>query len=52
MANALKFDVTSALLSSNNPAVIYFTERDLFNKNMLLDKSSGRIARLFKWFFC
>ncbi|XHH07675.1 MAG: prenyltransferase/squalene oxidase repeat-containing protein [Candidatus Bathyarchaeia archaeon] len=30
----LKFDVTSALLSSNNKAVIYFTERDLLDKNV------------------
>ncbi|MGD6935261.1 MAG: prenyltransferase/squalene oxidase repeat-containing protein [Candidatus Bathyarchaeia archaeon] len=30
----LKFDATSALLSSNNKAIIYFTERDLLNKKV------------------
>jgi len=30
----LKFDVTSTLLSSNNKAVIYFTERDLLDKKV------------------
>jgi hypothetical protein len=30
----LKFDAVSALLSSNNKAVIYFTERDLLNKSV------------------
>ena len=30
----LKFDVTAALLSSNNKAVIYFTERDLLDKKV------------------
>ena len=34
LASPLQFDVTSALLSSNNRAIEYFTKRDLLKENV------------------